>query len=226
MPARALTITPARIAASRANGARSRGPKTSAGKARSCRNATRHGLFARDPLPIPDTDPYLQTLIADCLRRFPDPDPTELAMIRDYAVCRTRLRYFMAMEKDWLDEALAALPDPSAPGSLGAAFSTVSETAGFRMLQRHESSAFRTAHSLLANLLARRKFKNDETNPNLCPAFTDIQLVEHFPPRSIPSGPAHGAAGFDVRSPGMTSRLVPMLLHCYPWRLRRYCNSP
>jgi hypothetical protein len=35
------------IAASRANGARSRGPKTPEGKARASRNSTRHGLLAR-----------------------------------------------------------------------------------------------------------------------------------------------------------------------------------
>ena len=45
-----MTISSARAQASRRNGARSRGPVTAAGKARSARNATRHGLRARSVL--------------------------------------------------------------------------------------------------------------------------------------------------------------------------------
>ena len=48
--------TPAQSAASRANGARSRGPTTEAGKAASARNGTRHGLRGGPFRLLPDED--------------------------------------------------------------------------------------------------------------------------------------------------------------------------
>jgi hypothetical protein len=49
--------TSARALASRQNGARSRGPKTAAGKARVAHNAVKHGLSARNLMLLDDEDP-------------------------------------------------------------------------------------------------------------------------------------------------------------------------
>jgi hypothetical protein len=50
-------LCPARAEASRSNGARSRGPKTADGKARSAQNALRHGLCAQRFAMVADEDP-------------------------------------------------------------------------------------------------------------------------------------------------------------------------
>jgi hypothetical protein len=52
----ATLLSPARAAASRRNGAKSRGPRTAEGKARSARNALKHGLCAQRFVVLGDED--------------------------------------------------------------------------------------------------------------------------------------------------------------------------
>ena len=55
-PRAAGTVSSARAEASRTNGARSRGPKTPEGKARSAQNALKHGMRAQKHVLLPDED--------------------------------------------------------------------------------------------------------------------------------------------------------------------------
>jgi hypothetical protein len=57
MPLMPITPSPAQSHASRDNGARSAGPVTAAGKARSSLNSVRHGLCGRTFFLLPDEDP-------------------------------------------------------------------------------------------------------------------------------------------------------------------------
>jgi hypothetical protein len=78
--------TPARAAASRANGAKSRGPATDHGKANSCMNSLRHGLRSRDPIGfVANARPNLD-LIQDAINiltaEYPPQSDYERSLIR------------------------------------------------------------------------------------------------------------------------------------------------
>jgi hypothetical protein len=57
-----------RARASRINGAKSRGPRTAAGKARSSRNALKHGLCTHKILMFPKKDPWEFDALETALR--------------------------------------------------------------------------------------------------------------------------------------------------------------
>ena len=93
--ARPTAPTPADIA--RCNGARSKGPITQAGKVRSARNATRHGICARSALPVdPEDVAALAALRAAMLARHQPLDEAEAHWVEElvfvaWRQCRLRV---------------------------------------------------------------------------------------------------------------------------------------
>jgi hypothetical protein len=157
----------ARIAASRANGALSRGPKTAAGKARSSRNNTRHGFLSR-AAPAPDpSDSGFQDLLADYVRRFGHTDPSTVEAL---ALCQWRARLAWTMEKQWLDELMAADPTPEPAAKLAHAFAALAKTNKYRLLLRFEGRQQRLTKRLLQSLLHRPAIENAGSNLAPTPA--------------------------------------------------------
>jgi len=93
--------SPAQQAASRANGARSRGPKTAGGKARSRRNALRHGLRATvlEVLPLAVGGPTEQ-LVAAVHAHLAPTDVIETELADGIAVALWRLRRARELETE------------------------------------------------------------------------------------------------------------------------------
>lgn len=112
---RAYELTPARLAAARANGARSNGPVSDEGKAIVSRNALKHGLRARSPI-LPGEDPQahqerLEAWSTDLrVRTGPEHDMLRRAVNASMALerCEAHDAAALARKRDHLDDDRAA----------------------------------------------------------------------------------------------------------------------
>ena len=101
----AVPVSDARAAASRRNGAKSRGPRTPEGKARSARNALRHGLRALHYVVLADEDAVeFQTLEVALLEEPAPEGALQLVLAHRVAVAAWRLARADRMEVELFAE--------------------------------------------------------------------------------------------------------------------------
>src|SRR5918911_5576219 len=94
-----LSPSSAQSAASRANGALSRGPVTPEGKARSAQNATRHNLRGAAFRLLPGEDrAEFEALLAELVERHAPADDPERACVEEIAFARWRLLRVASLE--------------------------------------------------------------------------------------------------------------------------------
>ena len=160
-------LSPARLAANRANAQRSTGPRSIAGRAASSRNSTRHGILARHPI-LPREDP---AELEDLTRRLfeqlaPEPGLEEL-IVEDIVSLTWRLKRAARVEAGLFTAglnapALRALSEGGEVSSaLGLAFA--GQTATFGTLSRYETALvhrLRRAVADLVGLQAARSLSN------------------------------------------------------------------
>ena len=170
--------SPRRIAASRANGAKSRGPVTPEGKERSRRNALKHGFAsAAVVLTSEDWDSYLET--RECyLRRFQPADEIELDLIEQMVAARWRQQRIWSIESSALDDELDAqrvevdknYEEITPDVRTWLAFKKLAgESAALALMNRYESRYVRQYHRALKALL--------ELQANRPPASTPSELT-------------------------------------------------
>jgi hypothetical protein len=101
-----MSISAGKLAANQANAQLSTGPRTEEGKARSSRNATKHGLFSRQLLVAGEDPAALAMFRESVLRRLSPRDMLELQVVEQYVASSWRLRRIQAAEHEaYLDEA-------------------------------------------------------------------------------------------------------------------------
>jgi hypothetical protein len=92
-----------RSAASRTNGAKSRGPITPEGKANSARNSLKHGVLARTLVLDSESAQRFDTLLAGLTAELQPETGIELAFVESMAVARWRQMRIWVLEKSGFD---------------------------------------------------------------------------------------------------------------------------
>jgi hypothetical protein len=166
----------------RINGAKSRGPKTPQGRARSSMNALCHGLNAKT-LILPHED---RNLFAEIWKDYFDllkpANQMEIDLVSDIVAARWRLRRMERYETVMLDEEIDTLGpefkkfDEDKRAAI--AFSALANTKGYDTVLRSDIHLTRTYHKALDNFHRLRAGKgmkklsllqNEPKTPNLSP---------------------------------------------------------
>jgi len=145
-----------RILSSRANGARSLGPKTPQGKRRSSQNAIRHGLLAKCLVLANESREGFEALLDQHLSRLSPADGVELGFVEEMVSASWRLRRIWAMETRLLDDAVRSQQSPDELGRIAAAFSQLANSPQLGLIHRYETRLHTIYQRSLHNLLLLR----------------------------------------------------------------------
>jgi hypothetical protein len=158
--------------ASRRNGAKSRGPKTAAGKARSSLNARTHGLLSKTIVIEGESAPRFAALLAAMRADLKPTNTIEDGLVEDLAAARWRSRRLLCMETAcFTDEIRRQNPEIAAGSPASRAvtawtsLSTVSST--LDRMHVHQLRLERQYNRTLHRLFALRALRNqDLSDPN------------------------------------------------------------
>ncbi len=113
--------TPKQIAASRANGARSKGPVTPEGKRNSSRNSTRHGMFADTLVLETEVPSQFHELLNELLDEHKPSTPTQTMLVETIVAARWRQQRIWGIQKTNFDYDIASVETDSENPALRAA---------------------------------------------------------------------------------------------------------
>lgn len=162
-------MSPAQQQASRQNGALSNGPVTPEGKSSAARNSLKHGLTGGPVvLPHESQDQYdaLKRSLAQTYRAV---SAAERSLIDEMAACRWRLNRIEMMETAILNQAYERIlerqpedADIDPDRIMAMAFADVGENSkGFRNLDRHQRTLWRSYDRALQELLALQEARTN-----------------------------------------------------------------
>jgi hypothetical protein len=186
------------VLSARANGVRSRGPVTAEGKARSSRNATRHGLLAKCVVLSNESPVGFHQMHDQFIDRFGPADGVEDGLIEEMVAASWRLRRAWALETRIVDDALADQPSGDELGRAAAAFKALASRPELALIHRYETRLHAMYQRALYNLLLLRA-SGIPNEPDLAPPAPAL-----LPPETpaLPSGFAPGGPKSVLQGPG------------------------
>jgi hypothetical protein len=200
-----------RIAANRANGARSRGPVTPAGKKRSAANAITHGLLARVVVLGGEDSHAFQALVSDLVANLRPTNTLELTAVQELAASTWRQRRCWAIETRMVDVASSRNGSPSL-SSIAAAYAELADGPALDLIHRYETRVHRMYQRALKNLIVFRnntKFPN-EPNPDSEHGLPPDEPQNHSPePVPEPEPAPASESPVTTPAPGPLSVLHP-----------------
>ena len=214
-PTQKTPRTPAQIAASRANGSKSKGPVTPEGKSISARNAERHGFFSQLATIKGESPQEYVQVSADLYETWQPTDEYERCLVDTMATCMWRRMRMLVLESVTLDTQLTAFGCTATAdlNQTAHAFSTLSQKDGaFELIHRYESRYIRALERAGRNLMAYRKFRQQESSaqqqqaaqPPAEPSFMEEQPAE--PPAPTPAPEPETKKDRNEPKPGPTGR--------------------
>jgi hypothetical protein len=182
--------TEGQIRASRANGARSRGPVTDQGKRNPSRNAVKHGILAETiVLKNELTDRFLE-ILADLEDELQPETSIEYTLIQKMAVARWRQLRLWGMEKAAMEQQIRKEVDNGArsediPTRASMAFRSLGEARSLDLIIRYDSLCDRQYLRAHRRFLEMRRGRCESTEPSK-PRPRAIRQAELVPIREVP----------------------------------------
>jgi hypothetical protein len=174
-----------RIQSSRANGAKSRGPVTPEGRARSSQNAIRHGFNAQTLVLGNESADEFEELLLIYIEYWQPADPIEMDLVEEMVAAKWRQRrmwgvetaaYDLRMEQQEAKVAVDCINIHAAGRQCIAIDSLINEANTVALYLRYESRMNRTYDRAFTRL---EKLKNSQNEPN-----PDSEQNEPFGPNS------------------------------------------
>jgi hypothetical protein len=179
-----------KIDSARANGSKSHGPKTEAGRKASSQNAVTHGLYAKGVVLPNESREQYQEILDAYQKQFHPEGPVEADLLEEMAAAKWRQRRLWAIETDLLDDETAQQTyklDEDGVGydaitPLSFAYAELSSKS-LSFLSRNESRLERVYHRALKTLLDLQRLRNQNIQKR-----TESQIR---PPEVFPPPPTH-----------------------------------